>query len=152
MADGSSPTWTFPDVVTELADTFCHPIGGSENGTVVPLAATTPRFGLVTRGDLLMVELFLLDRGKVLDRGMKPRRVVPMDPRSSFAFQLGTAQRTSDRMLVDQSDLYSPTVDSIKPIVECIADAADRPGDPGLPERFGERNRSILAARVRLVH
>jgi hypothetical protein len=33
VADDTSPTCTFPDVATKLADTFCDPNGGSENGS-----------------------------------------------------------------------------------------------------------------------
>lgn len=45
MADDTFPTCILPGVATEVADTFCHPIGGSENETVVHETDVASSFG-----------------------------------------------------------------------------------------------------------
>jgi hypothetical protein len=98
------------------------------------------------RGDRLMVALLVFDRRSVLDRRVESGRVVPVHPGGGFPFQLGPTGE--GRMLVDQLRLIQSDSGFHQRVVQGVADAADRPGDPGLAQRLGERDRRVLAARV----
>ena len=86
----------------------------------------------------------------VLDRRVESGRVVPVHPGGGFPFQLGPTGE--GRMLVDQLRLIQSHSGFHQRVVQGVADAADRPGDPGLAQRLGERDRRVLTARVRVMH
>ena len=76
---------------------------------------------------------------------MDPGRVVPVDPAGGLSFDLGTcAPGVGPIRMLEELDLVEPDSGFDERVVECVADAADRRGDPSVDERLGEAARRVL--------
>jgi DNA-binding HxlR family transcriptional regulator len=106
--------------------------------------------GHLAVGGLLMVALLELDRWLVGERRVQPGDVVPVDPGGGFAFQFGPAGERG--VLIYQLRLIQSHSRFHQSIVQGVPHAADRSGDAGLVQGLGERDRRVLAARVRVMH
>ncbi len=101
------------------------------------------RGGFAVAGGLIVVVLFVLDRGDVADRGVESLVVVPVDPAGGGLFDL--APRVPDLAFVeDDLGLEQPDRGFHQRVVQGVADGADRAGDPGLHQGLGERQRRVL--------
>ena len=98
-----------------------------------------------------MINALVLDWGNVSDRGVQTAGFVPVHPGRSRRFDLAPAGPGA-RLTVDEFGLVEADRGFHHGVVNGVADGADRSGDPGVDERFGERERGVLATRVRVVH
>ena len=87
-----------------------------------------------------MVALLVLGRRSVLDRRVESGRVVPVHPGGGFPFQLGPTGE--GRCWSINSDLYSPTADSINALSKA---SPTLPIDPAIP---ASRSASVNAIDV----
>jgi len=94
------------------------------------------RGGFAVAGGLIVVVLFVLDRGDVADRGVESLVVVPVDPAGGGLFDL--APRVPDLAFVeDDLGLEQPDDGLGQRAVNTVADAADGRFDVGFNEPPG---------------
>jgi hypothetical protein len=104
------------------------------------------------RGHRRLPQTAELDRGHLVESVVDPGAVVPVDPAGGVSIDLGTSgPGVGPIRMLEDLDLVEPDTGFDECVAECVADAADRRGDPSIDKRLSEAGRRVLR-RFKLAH